>query len=275
MMDGETIEDEESSTLSVSESGSYTLITSNACGSDTTETYTVTVEEPINASLNIGGSLSFCAGGMVSLSANADTSAMFTWYHDDLVIEDEFSSDINVTEGGDYMVIVSNSCGTDTTETVMVIVNPLPAAPVITASGSWLLASPAGGVYEWFIDGDETGEMNDSIMITENGTYTVSITDANGCSSVSEEFDVDYLSLEDLSGKLVSLFPNPSAGQFSIAIGDYNGTLEVLNAEGRLVYSQEVSGNSQISIDLSREGSALYFVRLKGSSEVLRAIVTK
>lgn len=277
LMDGETIIDETTSSLEVSENGNYELIVSNVCGADTSIVYTAIVDEPLDLYLNIAGELQFCAGSMVTLSVEIDTNATFIWYQDGLEIEDATSDELTVTEGGEYMLVGENTCGSDSTEAVTVIVNPLPPVPVITASGDLLIASPAGGIHQWFLDNAQMpGEDNDTLQVTENGTYIVSVTDANGCTSTSADFEVDYVALPELSGESISLFPNPSAGKFTIQVNNYRGLLEILTTDGKLVYAETAEEHSQIPIDLSEQGSACYFIRLSTveSTEVIRALVT-
>ncbi len=262
--------------LEISEGGNYELIVSNSCGSDTSIVYTAIVDDTLDLSLNVTGELQFCAGGQVLLSVDIDTNATFTWYHDETEIEDASATELTVTEGGDYMLIGQNTCGSDSTEAVTVIVNPLPPVPVITASGDLLIVSPAGGTMQWFQDGNElTGEANDTLQVTENGIYSVTVTNASGCSSTSADFDVDYVSLTELSQATLSVFPNPSVGKFTIRT-NVGGQIEILTTEGKLVHVEEATANMEIPIDLSDKGSAVYFLRLStaASTDVLRLVVT-
>jgi hypothetical protein len=82
--------------------------------------------------------------------------------------------------------------GCSATSTFTVIVNPNPT-PVITPSGPTsfctggsvdLLASPVG-TYLW-----SNNETTSSIHVTQSGTFTITVTDANGCSGISAPVQV-------------------------------------------------------------------------------------
>ena len=172
-------------------------------------------------------------------------------------------------------MIVSNICGTDTSDAVSVVVNPLPQIPVINASGTYLISSPAGGVFQWYLNGTEiTGETNDSLAVVQNGTYTVVVTNAFDCSSESADFEVNYMGINENSPELISIFPNPSSGHFTVK-GQIGGNIAVTTSDGRLVCSVSVIAASGISVDLSEYGSGIYFVHYSGKEgeKIFRAVV--
>jgi len=84
-----------------------------------------------------------------------------------------------------YLITLSGGCG-NITESGSVTVNPLPGTPMITpsgpttfcAGGSVTLTSSPGTTYLW-----STGATTQSIDVTESGSYTIQITDDNGCQS--------------------------------------------------------------------------------------------
>ena len=44
------------------------------------------------------------------------------------------------------------------------------------------MSSPAGDLYQWFLNGDPIpGAVADSIQLTTNGSYTVEVTSTLGC----------------------------------------------------------------------------------------------
>jgi hypothetical protein len=94
----------------------------------------------------------------------------------------------------------------------------------------------------------------------ENGNYTVVVTNAFDCSSESVIFEVDDVSLNENSLDLISVFPNPSSGQFTIR-ARAAGAIVVSTFDGRIVQSEKLNANSEMSIDLSEYSSAVYFIR--------------
>ena len=81
---------------------------------------------------------------------------------------------------GTYTVTVTDANGCEDTETATVTENPLPTA-VITgnlsycAGGNTTLTASGGVSYEW-----SNGDLTAATTVTA-GTYTVTVTDANGC----------------------------------------------------------------------------------------------
>ncbi len=79
--------------------------------------------------------------------------------------------------------------------TVYVQIYALPAKPVISGTatqvvgkGNITLSSSLANAYSW-----STNELTRSILVTDSGSYTVTITDVNGCSAVSDKYTVTAL----------------------------------------------------------------------------------
>jgi hypothetical protein len=247
--------------------------------SNCTDTYSegINVTEAPVAQTNPSTPIVVCDGEIVELTALPSTGVSYQWLMDSVTEIDSTNANYSTGIAGSYAVITSNICGIDTSDVVSVVVNPLPPTPIITASGVFLIASPVGGVYQWYLDGTEIlGEMNDSLTVLQNGTYTVVVTNAFDCSSESANFEVDYLSLAENSLDLISVFPNPSSGQFTIK-AKTGGFISITTSEGKLIHSEQLSANSDMSINLSEYGSAVYFIRYSGEEGEtrLRIAVTK
>ena len=96
----------------------------------------------------------------------------------------DFSS---IATSGTLSVTASNACGSSTAQTLGITINPLPA-PTITAGGpttfcaggSVTLTASSASSYLW-----SDGETNQSITVNATGNYSVTVTDANGCSATS------------------------------------------------------------------------------------------
>lgn len=107
---------------------------------------------------------------------------------------DELSTGTLTTTTYYYMEVTCSGSGlSDVTNTVTVVVNPAPDAPVIsgnasfcTGSSTTLTSTPAAS-YAWFLDGNPTGMNSINHQADAAGAYTVQITDANGCTAVSAE----------------------------------------------------------------------------------------
>ncbi|MCS6934182.1 MAG: PKD domain-containing protein [Chitinophagales bacterium] len=139
---------------------------------------------PINygytANLNVSGPTTFCQGGSVTLSVTSPVTGLnYAWSNG------ATTPSINVTTSGTYTVTVTNARGCAKTFSQQVTVNPNPNAPTLTPSATafctgnsvTISASPASS-YAW-----SNGQTSSSINVNIGGTYSLTITDANGCTA--------------------------------------------------------------------------------------------
>lgn len=128
------------------------------------------------------GPITICDGEVVTLSAP-------TGYGNYLWSNGAATRIINITAPGNYTVVSNQGgCTVYATNTIVVEVDTLPAKPTISANNSTsnvcpnktvqLSSSPASA-YLW-----STGQTTKFINVNQ-GTYTVKITDNNGCSNTS------------------------------------------------------------------------------------------
>jgi hypothetical protein len=246
MLDGSPVADSTFGSYQTSVAGSYSVIASNVCGADTSDVVTVVVNTEPVASLNVSGALTFCEGGSVTLTAVPANGVNYEWVMNGISMTDSVDGTFIVTESGDYTVIASNGCGLDTAGLVTVEVNNLPLQPVIVDTGGVLGVDPLtvgpGFLYQWSADGNEIPDATtDSLVPLANGMYTVTVTDANGCSNTSAEYEVDYIGQEELAALQITVAPNPANGTFTVT---YDARLalrfELYDAQGKRVQSEPV-----------------------------------
>jgi hypothetical protein len=182
------------SSISVTQGGSYTVTVTNANGCSTTSSATsVTVNPNPTATISAGGPTTFCTGGSVTLTASAGSSYLWS--------NGATTSSISVTQAGSYNVTVTNANGCSTTSSATTVtVNPNPTATITAGGpttfctgGSVTLTASAGSSYLW-----SNGATTSSINVTQTGSYTVTVTNGNGCSTTS-------------SATTVTVNPNPTA----------------------------------------------------------------
>ena len=185
-----------------------TLQNPAATGVVTTENYTVTVtatngctatgtvslvpSAPITAA-SISGTLSYCAGGSTTLTANpADGGAPYTYLWSP---GGETTASIVVTAPGNYSCQVSDNCaGSVNTGSVTVTENALPTVAVAPTSatfctGNSAIALNASGAstYGWAPPAGLDAVTGASVNATPAATttYTVTGTDGNGCQNTA------------------------------------------------------------------------------------------
>jgi len=161
--------------LDVSEAGDYTLSVVNdfACIGDST----VSVSELITTEPLISGPQQFCPGSSTTLLAESGFME-YSWSNGDIgptAVYDSIGAAV-------LTVVDSNSCITSTQLTLSeFIVNPpgFSGETEFCTGQSVVLTGEAGFLaYEW------TGGIQDAtLMVTDGGTYQLSVEDTNGCFS--------------------------------------------------------------------------------------------
>jgi hypothetical protein len=181
--------------------------------------YTVTVTSPAGCSVTGGnvtvsvagqphistGITTVCAGSSVGLLTDLTTGVTFQWQKDGVdipmantstTVTNEngtfVQSNYNATVSGSYTVVETNiatGCSASS-NAIVATVNPLPATPTITGNSSYCagsnvaLTSSSATAYRW-----NFGPNSQSVNVGA-GTYTVTVFDANNCSSTSAPFTV-------------------------------------------------------------------------------------
>ncbi|MFY8131740.1 MAG: hypothetical protein ACOVOL_00795, partial [Bacteroidia bacterium] len=162
-----------SDTISVNSAGTFSLTLTDTNGCSSTSNSISTTINALPAAPSITGTLSFCAGGQTVL--NVSPTSNVTWNNGST------DSTLTVTAAGNYSVTFTDTTtGCTSTSSVAVVENALPNA-TITASKSQFCANDTitltvgtSGIWS-------SGDTSTSISVTTAGTYSVSITDANGC----------------------------------------------------------------------------------------------
>ncbi len=172
-----------SDSLTVSDSGVYSVIVSNS--SNCSDSAAVTVRFISAPVAGILGPHSICAGGSAILAATP-VGFHYKWMKDGQLILGDTDS-IVVTDAGIYGVIVSNGGDCSDSTAVRVTIDSAPVAGIsgplsMCLGGSIVLkASPGGVSYQWIKDGQQLVS-TDSLVVTDSGAYSLIVTNASGCS---------------------------------------------------------------------------------------------
>ncbi len=181
---------------------------------------------------------------------------------------------------GTYSVRVSQFGSCSASDTINVVVLPMPFASLALAFDSVCVfdgiqpltgGSPANGVYG---GPGVTGTNFDPAAVTPGiVAITYSVTDSvNGCvNTVSNDVFVDVCNgvrtmTED---GMVSIYPNPSSGIFTIDLSAVKGRSRVvlMNMESQSIGRWEIEGNSSKTIDLDNLAEGVYFMRINNEEK--------
>jgi len=178
--------------ISISNAGAYTVITTNAngCNSSVSNTINVTVTTPATPVITATGNTTICSGDSVLLTTTLGNS--YQWYLNGSKLNNTNTQSIYATSNGGYSASVTYPGGCSATSAILNISVYTSPAPVITykntiiCQGSNLTLSATTGYnkYQWFIGGvNISGATSSTYTTTVAGNYTVTGTSSYGCNS--------------------------------------------------------------------------------------------
>lgn len=275
-LNGSPISGATDSSYSASSGGNYSVLVSNSNSCEATSaSVAVNIFSLPAASLQPDGPTEFCDGGSVTLIGSGGLS--YQWLEMGQPISGANSASLNVTTSGNYSVIPTDTNGcSDTSNTMLVTVHPNPVVN-ITPSNDTLFATSGFTSYQWLdLNGNPiAGETNDFFVATVTGTYSVLVTDNNGCSTnsiqilvvivVGVEEGIDKLSLE--------VYPIPASETLFISLNQQkDGLLTLINVQGKVVYHNAFNASQMsapIQIDLEGFSSGVYLLQVNVGDKVL------
>ena len=261
--------------------GIYNVTVSDVNGCTSTSNVTVT-------SLNAGPTLSAapinvsCFGasdGVIDLTINATAATSISWSNG------VNSEDLANLAAANYTVVVVDANGCIASTTVAItqpsqLVISGTSTPTVSNDGT-ASASVVGGTpaysYQW-----NNGGTTQTITNLIAGTYTVQVTDANGCTQNGSIDVQQFTGTIDLDGLTsFELYPNPTNGFFNIKLEFTQQEayeVAVFNAVGqRILNYTDVNTQTLMPMDLSQQASGVYYVVVstENGRAVQRLILTK
>ena len=128
-----------------------------------------------------------CAGETTVLSFQPTTGTTFDWIKNNAINLNQSNNTLDVTEQGNYNLYIENSTYScvDSSNTISIVVNNLPTVAAVAsdsticAGQSVTFSGQGAATYAW----DNSVTDGTAISPNENGTYSVTGTDANGCTN--------------------------------------------------------------------------------------------
>ncbi len=155
--------------------------------------------------ISASGPTTICAPGSVTLSGN--TGGLGVWNNNST------ASNLTVTQSGTYFVTRTNVCGTASSNSIVVTVNPQPTAAVISAIGTTQICGNGSVTLSGNVNGTwNNSSTSASITVSSNGSFFV--TNSNNCGTVTS--NVISVSVTQIPAAPVVSPPSPYC-QFSAA----------------------------------------------------------
>ncbi|MBL0018399.1 MAG: T9SS type A sorting domain-containing protein [Bacteroidetes bacterium] len=257
--------------------GNYTVTVTDQAGC--TGTAVVTINASSAPSVAIGSQVNVNCFGASTGSAVANPTggtAPYTYLWSD----GQTTATASNLAAGTYTVTVTDASNCTQTATIT-ITEPASAlsatSTVIDESNSGALdgsatATPNGGTapYTYLWSNGQTGQTATGLA---GGTYTCTVTDANGCTTVVTATVATLVAVEAGSAMGMEIYPNPSQGVFFVAFelgAAEDLTVTVYNKLGQKIWEKMVTQatSGRVEVNLGNVASGVYSVELKAGAEI-------
>lgn len=234
--------------VSPTTSTSYTVTVTDANGCTDSETAIVTVNSLPTAA--IGGTTTICSGSSTTLTASGAGVGTYLWANS---LGGNAGITVSPTSGTTYTVTITDANGCTDSETASVTVNSLPTASIsgatqICSGSSTTLTASGGTTYGWSSSLGTNAAV--SVSPTSNTTYTVTVTDSNGCTD-TESFSLSV----DLPAAVIS-------GNTMTCVGGNT----VLAASGGVNYNWSNSLGTSATVTVTPTGNTTYTVTVTNAN---------
>ena len=236
-----------------------------------TETASIEVEDGIEITAAAESTDASCFGeedGEVEVFAEGGTGS-FQFSDDGNTFDEDNEFDDLLAGTYTFFVQDENGCVASVEATIgepeAIVVTGIVSEGSVTGEG-FIDVTVTGGsmpyTYEWIGEG-VSGQDNQDLEGISTGSYTVDVTDSNGC-TVTFTFNITTDIHELLEDVKAAVFPNPSQGQFVVEIqGGYQGKVnfQVLDSQGRQIESGQWIANSgtfRTILDLAGHEAGIY-----------------
>ncbi len=244
--------------------GTYTvsLTASNANGTGSTYTSTIMVAPSPTAA---SSTASLCSGFGTYISANTNASSV-SWNTGATTFSIYVSPTVNTV----YTYTAANGqC--QVTANVTVNVSPTPPQPTVSANGATLTCNPSATSYQWYLNGSPIpGATSQTYVATQDGYYSVWISNSAGCQSSSSSVYVILTNVKNVAVSYgIKMTPNPASDYIQISGSQEKQIiLRITDLSGKEVYVSTIDLNKNHiqTIDISKFEAGIYLIEISNEN---------
>ena len=188
------------------------------------------------------------------------------------------SNEFTDLTSGNYNIMVQDANGFIFDAGAFTVGAPTALTVTLNATDNNIIANGNGGTGTllYSLNGLTT-QANNEYNDLPNGTYTVVVTDENGCTATSIEVEINYTSLDEIDFDIVfQLYPNPTSGQMTLVLDqptEQDLIFRIYDVIGRVVQEVAIEKNTnhlQQQIDVTNLSTGSYEVVLTDGNMVGR-----
>jgi hypothetical protein len=260
-------------TITVTNNNPVTVTyTDGACTSDAAVVTPAPIEIPATPTVN---PVNACFGETVDAFMATSNYTDFVWYADAALTiplgngATFQSQETNVGTYTYYVVAMNGTCASDAAVATLTI-NALPSV-TITQNVDTLYSSVNNGNQWYNSQGAIAGATDSTYTVTEEDDYYVVVTDANGCSAMSNSIHVIPTAIaQNQFASMISVSPNPAHGYTVVNLGSVNNAkIEIVSADGKVVYNTTIKTNIE-TISLNGFATGLYTVKVTTDGKTIQ-----
>ena len=263
--------------FNTSATNTYNVIGTDVNGCENTASITITVNPlPTVTVTSDDADNTVCENTLVTLTGAGAASYVYTGAATD-------ATPFAITATETFTITGTDANGCVDTDVITITVNQLPVvnlppftSPVCDDVTNYTLnnVSPFVGV---FSGPNVTGTtFNPSAAGVGVHPITYTVTDINGCvgSDVENITVGDCSGIEENSSIAVSVYPNPTTGEFTLSINNANFsniTISIVDIHGKVVYNEmnvTIAQDFIKQINVSDLARGVYFVKLNNGSDI-------
>jgi gliding motility-associated-like protein len=204
-LNGVAIAGETNASLTVTQSGSYTVSVGSGSCSGVSNALQVNVTPATTSVVNALSATVICTGETVILES-VNTASSYQWALNGVAIAGATNQQLTVNSAGDYTLQVSSTNGCTATSIPTTVTLLSATAPTVTSTngqfsfcqGQSLTLEATTGLanYQWYLNNNAiVGATSATLVVTQTGSYSVSTLSANGCNTSSSQTIINLLPL--------------------------------------------------------------------------------
>jgi hypothetical protein len=273
--------------------GTYTQVLTNAAGCDSTATLVLTINNSTASTTTITecdsytwtNNTTYTVGGtytqVLTNAAGCDSTATLvltinnsTTGTDVQTACDSYTWIDGVTytaNNNTATFVLTNAAGCDSLVTLNLTITTSPTA-VATDNLDATITASAGTAYQWIDCGTGlaiAGATAQTYTVTANGSYAV-VVNNGACDDTSSCVVIDYIGIKEISQDVISVFPNPTRDFVTVNMTAANATIEVVDAQGKILQTSIVENGGTLSLASYETGMYIFRITTENGTSIHR-----